>query len=322
MDVPYLVEVAAEYYGFIKSECRFMAYGRENSKQMYSFGINGEPYILRVTKCASGHLGQIKAEMDWLLYLCMKGANVPSPLRTLKGELAFSAQENGDTYVISAFSKVRGNCWNKEDPKLWNKDVFYNWGKAVGEMHRLSKDYKPAAKAEKRGGFDLRGMVNENIKAFPSISRIADGLLCEIEALPKDRDSYGMIHNDLHPGNFFIDGEQIHLFDFDGCAYSWYAFDIGNALFISLWLARRNHAGVDFTNDIIRYFLKGYLSENTLNHFWLSQIPSFMMLCKISLFSYGCSGEDPDNEKGCIENIEKGILFSGCKVDDSLFKAT
>lgn len=322
MDTSYLIEFAAESYGFEKSVCRLMAYGRENNKQMHTFSINGKPYVLRVIKCPAGQIGQVKAEMDWLLYLCNKGVCVPSPLRTLNGELAVSALENGETYVITAFSMACGNYWDKDNPGLWNKDVFYNWGRAVGDMHRLTKDYEPAA--EKRGEFNIRGMVGEKIKAFPSLSRIADDLLNEIEALPKDRDSYGLIHNDLHPGNILINGEQINLFDFDGCGYSWYVFDIGNALFISLWLGRSNRAGVDFTNDIIRYFLKGYLSANELNSFWISKIPLFMMLCKIALFSLGCNCENPDNQDDsqteCIKNIEKGILFPESPLDDSLFK--
>ncbi len=75
-------------------------------------------------------------------------------------------------------------------------------------------------------------MMSENIKTFPTVNKIAEDLLKEIETLPKDKDSYGLIHNDLHPGNFLIDGERIHLIDFDGCMYSWYAFDIGNALYL------------------------------------------------------------------------------------------
>lgn len=135
-----------------------------------------------------------------------------------------------------------------------------------------------------------------------------------------------MIHNDLHPDNFLIECEHINLFDFDGCAYSWYAFDIGNALYIALWFGRSNDAGVDFTNDLIRCFLRGYLSANDLDDFWLSKIPLFMMSCKIALFSFGCNSEFLDYEysegqqKEQMSNIVNNILFTGCTIDYSLFK--
>ncbi len=121
-----------------------------------------------------------------------------------------------------------------------------------------------------------------------------ENLLKEIENLPKDKDSYGLIHNDSHPGNFLIDGEHIHLIDFDGCMYSWYVFDIGNALYLVLWLGRNNDAGKYFTNEIMEHFLKGYLSVNPMSDFWLSKIPLFMMACKIALFSLGCDCEEPE----------------------------
>ncbi len=322
----YLLEFAAESYGFDKETCQFMTYGREESKQIYTFSMLNKQYVLRFVMCSIDFIYQTRMEMEWLLYLAGNGANVPFPLKTMKGELAVSTTENGKAYVISAFTTVEGCHWDKNDPSLWNINVFHNWGKAVGEMHRLSKDYKPSN--EIRSGFDIRGMINEKISMYPSVNIVAEDLLNEIDALPNGNDSYGLIHNDLHPDNFLIDGAHINLVDFDGCAYSWYAFDIGNALYLALWLGRNSTAGVDFSNDIVKYFLQGYLSVNLLSDFWLSKIPLFMLLCKIALFSFGADCENPDNilndeqQKERMCNIENKILFTGCKIDYSLFRLT
>jgi len=321
-----LLEFAAECYGFDKATCRFITYGREKTKQIYTFKNYGKLYVLRFVLCPLDYISQTRAEMDWLLYLANKGVSVPFPLKTKNGNLADSMEENGETYVLSAFSFAEGQYWDKNNPSLWNKDVFYNWGKVVGDMHRLTKEYKPANDIDTRGEFHIRSMINESIKNLPSVDRISEGLLNEIEVLPKDKDSYGLIHNDLHPGNFRIEDERINLFDFDSCAYSWYVFDIGNALYIALWFGRSNDAGVDFTNDIIKHFLKGYLSANRLNDFWLSKIPLFMMSCKIALFGFGCDSETLNSEyndeyqKEQMRNIENNILFTGCIVDYSLFR--
>ena len=53
--------------------------------------------------------------------------------------------------------------------------------------------------------------------------KAAEDLLGVIKALPKDRDSYGLVHADLGPTNYLIDGERINVFDFDDCAYTWFA---------------------------------------------------------------------------------------------------
>ena len=322
----YLLGAAADSYGFDRASCRFITYGREKNKQMYTFDKNKKPYVLRIIKNPADSIGQTKAEMDWLSYLAQKGVSVPSPIKTERGELAFSAEENGEICFISAFSRMDGLRWDKNDPKLWNKSVFYNWGKTVGNMHRFTRDYTPGDGMEKRHEFSIRSMISENINAFPTVNKIAENLLKEIEALLKDKDSYGLIHNDLHPGNFLIDGERIHLIDFDDCMYSWYAFDIGNALYLALWLGRSDEAGNDFTNEIIEYFLKGYLSVNPMSDFWLSKIPLFMMACKIALFSLGCDCEEPgntlseDTQKERVRSIENHVLLTGCMADYSLFR--
>lgn len=304
-----------------------MAHGRERTKRMYAFHAQGKPYVLRLVNGPPGGIGQTRAEMDWLLYLAENGANVPCPLRTRDGALAVSVEDGGEAWVISARGMAEGRRWDKNDPALWNARVFYRWGRAVGDVHRLTKAYRPAGGRDTRGDFSIRGMIGEGVRAFPAVERVARDLLDAIEGLPRDAGAYGLIHNDLHPGNLVVDGECVHLIDFDGCARSWYAFDIGNALYLALWLGRTNDAGVDFTRDIIRCFLEGYRSANRLDDFWLSKIPLFMMACKIALFSYGCDSEAHDNasfddkeRERQGRNIESNVLFAGCVSDRSMFE--
>lgn len=65
----------------------------------------------------------------------------------------------------------------------------------------------------------------------------------------------------------YIGGDRVNVFDFDDCAYGWFALDIGVALTLGLWFGRLSDAGHDFTNEMIKYFLKGYLAANVLSDF-------------------------------------------------------
>jgi len=136
-------------YGFDKGTLRFVADGNYTAKQFYSFEKNDEPYILRCAKNPTNYISQTRAEMDWLCYLVEKGVSVSCPLKTVNGELAISTEENGETYIIAAYSKAEGRLFDVNDPNLWNEKVFYNWGKVVGDMHRVTKDYKPANGTER-----------------------------------------------------------------------------------------------------------------------------------------------------------------------------
>jgi len=258
---------------------------------------------------------QTKAEMDWLYYLASHGMGVSLPLPAENGALVLSTEDHGKPHVISAFEALPGQNWDRNNPDLWNADVFYAWGKAMGDMHRLTKDYSPAEGSDARGSFTGRDTVRNTFESCPSVGKILEELQSEIMALPKDRDSYGLIHYDLHPWNFLIDGGRINVFDFDDSLYGWFALDIGVALYHGLWWGRKNDAGHDFTEEILRQFLRGYLSANPLSDFWISKIPMFMryrQICKFSWF-YDPAHADAHQEER-MRNIENGMLFDNLRL--------
>jgi len=273
-----------------------------------SFQKNKKRYILRFSQRPEEQIRQTKAEMDWLYYLASHGVSVSLPLPADSGALVLSTKHKEEPYVICAFEALPGRFWDRNNPDLWNAEVFYHWGKAMGDLHRLTKDYTPAG--DTRGSFTGRETVRNTFEGCPSVKKNLEELQHEMMALPKDRDSYGLIHFDLHPWNFLIDGERINVFDFDDSLYGWFALDIGVALYHGLWWGRKNDAGQDFTDEIIRHFLRGYLSANHLSDFWIAKIPMFMryrQICKFSWF-YDPGHMDGHQEER-MRNIESGMLF-------------
>ncbi len=49
--------------------------------------------------------------------------------------------------------------------------------------------------------------------------------------MPRTAESFGLIHYDLHPGNFLFDGSQARMLDFDECGHGFYLFDLAHLLF-------------------------------------------------------------------------------------------
>ena len=301
-----LLTFAANNYGFDKGSLHFIS---ESTNQIYSFQKAGKWYILRFSERPAEQICQTRAEMDWLYYLAKNDIGVSLPLPANNNELVISTEDEGKSYIISVFEALPGKFWNKNDPALWNEKIFYNWGKVMGDIHRLTKNYFPANDNDLRSEFTgHNALFLDNMKNCPAVYKIAEGLINEIMALPKDKDSYGLIHYDIHPWNFIIDGERINVFDFDDSLYGWFALDIGIALYHGLWWGRKNDVGHDFTNELIKHFIDGYLSTNRLNDYWISKIPLFMkyrQICKLSWF-YKPDHED-DNQKERIRNIENGI---------------
>ena len=312
-----LLEFVSNKYGFDKNTLNFIS---ESTNQIYSFQKNNKRYILRFSQQSAEHIHQTKAEMDWLYYFANNKINVSLPIATCNGELVISTDDENNPYIISAYEALSGQFWDKNDSKRWNEKVFFNWGRLMGEMHRLTKDYTPANETDIRSEFNGRNALADSISAYPSVNKIAEELIEEIMALPKNRDSYGLIHYDVHQWNLLIDGDKLNVFDFDDSLYGWFALDIGIALYHALWWGRKDDAGNDFTNTIIENFLKGCLSANHLSKFWISKIPMFMKYRQICKFSWFFNPENIDeHQKERIYNIENDILFTGCKIDKSLF---
>ncbi len=69
-----------------------------------------------------------------------------------------------------------------------------------------------------------------------------------------------MIHGDFHSNNYFVDGNNIWIFDFDECNYGYFMYDIASACIT--WLMNGYHMEKcrrDALNeDILPYFRTGY----------------------------------------------------------------
>ena len=49
-----------------------------------------------------------------------------------------------------------------------------------------------------------------------------------VNALPQDLGLYGICHGDFHLNNFFVEANNVWLFDFDSCCYANYLYDVAS----------------------------------------------------------------------------------------------
>lgn len=136
--------------------------------------------------------------------------------------------------------------------------------------------------------------------------------------MPRDPDSYGLIHGDIHHNNFHVHKDELILFDFDECEYNWFVADIANPLFYATPLPsdgreQRYRTAKRFYD----YFMEGYSKENVLDEYWLRRIPLFLRLREILVLSGAFRSLDFSNlhpwSKEMIEtttmNIENDLPF-------------
>lgn len=109
--------------------------------------------------------------------------------------------------------------------------------------------------------------------------RARDGIE-RLKTLPTSPDRYGLIHADLHYGNFFCtEDSQITAFDFDDAAYHWFAYDLAvafNALPYSLAQGQRDH--------VARAILAGYRQVRSLPQDFQSELRMLLELRDIQIY--------------------------------------
>ena len=250
---------------------------------IYQFQRGDQDGILRITHSLRRTPGQIRGELDWINYLKAGGAGVAQALPDLNGELLVEIDDNSDgVFLANTFEMAEGETYNAP----WDVEFTHEYGRQIGLMHKLTAAYQPPDPTWKRPEWD--DPVNlEVIDFIPSgqevIKKIYLDLVQETRALPKDPGSYGLIHQDAHRGNFFVNQDgKFTFFDFDDSSYSWYVEDIALVLFYGV-MGQEDPTG--FTRRFLNGFLPGYFSVNKLDPNWFEKIPLFLKRRELDLYA-------------------------------------
>lgn len=255
---------------------------------IYEFERERESYILRIGHSLRKSEALIQGEVDWINYLARGGVSVARAVPSESGKLVEAIDDGqGGQFLVTAFVKAEGgNPWDAG----WTSARFETYGQLLGKMHALAVDYQPLP-AWKRPEWDDPSM--QFVEMYLPASEVGAhqryrALLEHLQDLPKDRASYGLIHQDAHQNNFFMDaGGKLTLFDFDDCAHSWFINDIAIVLFyISMDAADLGFPTAEvFTQEFMTHFLRGYRQAYTLDDIWLKEIPHFLKLRELELYA-------------------------------------
>jgi amicoumacin kinase len=254
---------------------------------IYEFERDGEGYILRIGHSFRKSEALIQAEVDWINYLARGGVSVARAIPSVSSKLVEAIDDGrGGQFLVTAFVKAAGQ---KPWAAGWTPSRYENYGRLLGQMHALAVGYQPAT--SKRPDWDDASM--KFIELYIPESEVHThqkyhAVLRHIYSLPKDHASYGLIHQDAHQNNFFMDADgTITLFDFDDCAYSWFINDIAIVLFyISMDAEELGFPTVHaFTQKFMTHFLRGYRQAYTLEDKWVKEIPHFLKLRELELYA-------------------------------------
>lgn len=262
---------------------------------IYKFERPDGRFILRIGHSQRRSPDLIHGEVDRINYLATGGASVARAIRSRDDNLVEAMDDGqGAQFLCTAFVHAPGGPVRREQI---NETLFRNYGRLMGRMHALAKTYQVSDPAWRRYDWDAPEN-NTAERQMPARETLAlekyRMVYTHLRSLPRDADGFGIIHQDAHPGNFFVDDQYtLTLFDFDDCVYGHFIYDIAMVLF---YTSIDESDPAEYTARFMPVFLSGYREENRLDPAWLAELPHFMKLREIDLFAaIHFSFEDGDN---------------------------
>ncbi|QYR22814.1 phosphotransferase [Paenibacillus sp. sptzw28] len=262
---------------------------------VYEADRDGKQVILRLTHSSHRTLDEIHAELNWIAYLSSSGlGDQISECLPSRNALTAERIDAGDSYFIAClFRKAPGQRADWKDPAVWNAELFGAWGAVTGRMHRITEGYNQTV----GNGIPRRAEWDEDEllihadryipKDEPVVRERLETVMARLRRLPKPVDGYGLIHTDLHEGNFFVDRGRITVFDFDDCAYNWFVHDLAIPMYYAVSRGAPESYGGDrsaFARDFFLAFWQGYAPEYRLAPEWLDALPVFLEMRDLTLY--------------------------------------
>ena len=267
-----LAEMLVKNWNYDKESVKHFRNFRISSNAIYPFEINGKAHFLRVSPDATKEVGFIEDEISFTKYLRAQGYDAVNFIESRNGKMVESCETPWGLYNASVMEGVLGQELEELDI---NDSIAFEFGSSLGKLHKLSSAYD-VMPSNRMHCNEVLSWCKNYLSDFPEHKVIIEAIKClepVLEALPKLKKQYGLIHYDFDLDNVFMDQEsgQMHVIDFDDCMMSWYEMDVVLSL---------DKLGMTYKDS----FIKGYNSHYQLSSDFEKLAPIFRQFTLI--YSY------------------------------------
>ena len=284
----------------------------------------GGIFVLRIHRPGYHSFDELLSEQLWTSALDRAGVDVPVPRVTRSGALYSRVRIGDELHFVGVLEWVEGETI---DTLLEaNTDIgyaesrFQQLGELLAALHNQASDWQPPAEFN-RVVLDAEGLMGEKPNwgpfwqatvlmpeqrvHFEALREKIFDILCR---LPKTADHFSMIHADLHPGNVVVNGERLHLIDFDDAGFGWHVYDFAVAL--------KNFEKHQQFGHFQAALVKGYRRVRAVDDETLALIPLFLLIR--ALASIGWADARPELNFGdyvqslvnYVDERAEGVLAS------------
>jgi amicoumacin kinase len=296
-----ITEIILPLYGYTDGELVPINDGFHNT--VYSYG----DLIFRLSPFGRRKEVDIINELAFINGLWEKDVPVSLPVKSLRGNFI---EPVGNQFLV-VFEKAKGTHIDVSNRGIWNKELYYHWGNLMGKMHKAGNNIKLDRPRWTVGQPDLLNLL-PRIASEP-IEEKYKQLLNDLVSFPQTPDLFGLIHNDFHQGNLFVNEGMLTIFDFDESAYHWFAYDLATSFYHAYWQASSSTPeDIHFSRVYWEHFLRGYQQEHRLSKEIIQQIPIFLKIREIFLYTLFLEKWEllnlQDWQNYTLTNLKKNIL--------------
>jgi Ser/Thr protein kinase RdoA (MazF antagonist) len=276
-----------------------------------SFGVtaaDGSRYVLRIHRPSSNPARKrlkIESELWWMnrvredLHLA-----VPRPVRTPSGEEVVYVSVPGvpEPRYCVLFHFVAGRFLQRGQQPRHLEQV----GMLTARLHEYSTQLtvpptfmrNVVDRADPDFEDSVAGLVEQtwSVQAADTIRAAIRRAGDVQQRLGNDRDTFGVIHADIHHWNYLFHRGEIRLIDFDDCGWGHYLYDLA--------VTTQQIARLPQYHQLREALLAGYRRVRPLSSEHESMIESFLLLREIQDMTFDLTQRDDSSRAGLLPRIE------------------
>lgn len=203
-------------------------------KDNFNFVFATEKLILRFSPARKKSLQEISAELSWTQHLNQQHLSVNQIVTAKSGEPYLKVTVAGEELYLVVFVRSKGTPITMAD---WDEGLFSKLGALTGQLHQASLAFQPQIDHNfphwhQQSKCACLAALPEDERRLPFI---LGQLNHQLAAQPQLPSHYGVIHYDIHQGNYFLLKElpdtPLFLFDFEMTCLGSYLQDIAVILY-------------------------------------------------------------------------------------------
>lgn len=288
----------------------------------------GDGKVLRLCLHRSWYhnLPELISECQWTRALSEYGISTPIQVPALDGNdyVLVSDNVSGVARYASMNQWVAGEIMGHSIARSDDFRVYFKrLGEVAARIHNQASNWKlpPGFTRHSLNAEGFMGekpfwgpfwaaptLTSDERKRFEHLRKTVYNLLARLDT---DSDNYSMIHADLHPGNLVINGEHLHVIDFDDAGFGWHMYELAVGLF-----HYQDHPR--FT-EMVKAVFEGYREFRPLNVDSAALLPLFLLVR--ALASVGWVAARPELSKvsaGRHDRYGRWVTDKGLSLSTSL----